>query len=157
MTTYADEAFADGYFGDRAITEWGDVADKPAALLRATSYLDGRYRGRWKGVKTDLEQALAWPRKGARDEDGILIEDDVVPLVVRQACCEAALRIGRGDDLTPDLDRGGRIKRERVKAGPVEGETEYADNAPARAAITAIDDLLRGVIRGGAGVWLERV
>jgi len=127
-----------------------------AALVRATDYVDGRYRGRWRGIKADADQSLAWPRAKVRDEDGYLLPGDAVPVRVEYAAYEATLRFLAGDDLQPDLERGGAVTKTRDKAGPVETETEYSASAPARAAITAIDDLLAGLIRGGNAQWLER-
>lgn len=127
-----------------------------AAIIRGASYTDGRYRGRWKGLKADEDQALAWPRVNVRDEDGYILDDDTIPRVVAHANAEAALRFIDGVDLTPDLERGGAVKRTRDKAGPVETESEFRDDASARTAVTAIDDLLSGVLRGGNVGWLER-
>lgn len=131
-------------------------AEIEAALLRGTEYL-GRYHGRWKGVKSDPLQELAWPRRNVRDEEGVLLPDDEVPTRVVHATYEAARRILAGDDLQPDLARGGAVASEAVKAGPVESSTTYRDNAPARTTVTAIDDLLSGLLRSTAAVWLERV
>lgn len=134
----------------------GADAEIDAALLRGTEYLR-RYTGRWKGIKAATDQPLAWPRKGVRDEDGILLPDDEVPVLVIHAAYEATRRFLAGDDLQPDLARGGAVSRERVKAGPVEAEEEFRDDAPARTAVTSIDDLLAGLLRSTNAVWLERV
>lgn len=157
--TYGTLAGFKTWADDRAATypvTSGADAQIEAALVKATEYLDGRYRGRWRGVKAEDDQALAWPRENVRDEDGILLDDDTVPTVVTHAAYRATATILDGTDLTPVLERGGRVKREAVSAGPVSSETEYASDAPARATITAIDDLLRGVLRTTGG-WLERV
>lgn len=135
----------------------GADAEIDAALLKGTDYLEGRYRTRWKGRKTDSTQALAWPRKNVRDEDGVLLDDDVIPTRVIHASYEATRRILDGIDLQPDLERGGAVRREMVKAGPVETETEYSDNAAVLTSFTSIDGLLAGLIRTTAAVWLERV
>lgn len=158
--TYGDLAGYKEWADDRGhsypVTSGAD-AQITVALLNAAEYLDGRYRGRWKGVKATIAQVRAWPRTGARDEDGVLVDEDDVPTAVAYAAYEATKLILAGTDMSPAIVRGGAVKRERVVAGPVESETEYADGAPARTAFTAIDDLLRGLVRSNAGVWLERV
>src|SRR5690554_2099313 len=120
----------------------GADAQNDAARLKGTDYLEGTYRTRWKGRKTDSTQDRAWPRKNVRDEDGILLDDDVIPTRVIHASYEATRRILDGIDLQPDLERGGAVKRERVQAGPVSTETEYADGAPGLTSYTSIDGLL---------------
>jgi len=135
----------------------GADAEIEAALLRATGFLDNSYRTQWKGTKTSVVQPLAWPRSGVRDEDRALLPDDEIPTVVIHAAYEATRRLLAGGDLEPDLERGGAVSRERVKAGPVEAETEYRNDASARTDITSISGLLAGVLRSTSAVWLERV
>lgn len=135
----------------------GADAQIDAARLKGTDYLEGAYRTRWKGRKTDSTQDRAWPRKNVRDEDGILLDDDVIPTRVIHASYEATRRILDGEDMAPDLPRGGAVKREMVRAGPVSTETEYADTASSRTSYLAIEGLLAGLIRSTAAAWLERV
>ena len=129
------------YHSERGNTAWtGDDTVKEAALIKATQYIDGRYRKRWRGIPISSSQALCWPREDIYDERDVEIEG--IPVRLKYAVCEAALR-ALTDDLNPDLERGGRIKREKV--GPI--ETEYSDNAPSRAVIPVINDLLSGYLK----------
>lgn len=150
---YVSAVNADTYFSDRNITEWtGVVAVKESAIIRASQYLDGFYRKRWKGTRLNQDQGLAWPRLDVYDEDEFLIEN--VPQQVVYATCEAALLIIKGEDLTPSLERGGKVRREKVSTAL---ETEFEPGAPARNVLTIIDDLLSGLTHGHNSVKIVRV
>lgn len=155
---YGSASGADDYFTARGITTWtGTDAAKEAALIRGCDYLERMYRGRWIGLKATQAQALSWPRGWVSDVEGYPIDAETVPEQVKQANYEAALLILTGTDLEPVLERGGAPVRERVKAGPVESETEYSAGAPARSKITAIEGLLIGLIDNTNTVSLLRV
>jgi len=152
---------ADAYHAARASTGWaGDEASKQAALLRASVYIDGRYRkryrsGRWvsmfPGEKVlGRAQAREWPRIGAQDYSGNPIGDGEVPAEVEQATYEAALReLVSPGSLSPDFVATSLVKSEKV--GPL--ETTYAvpdasapGAAPTRPVITLIDEIIAPVL-----------
>ena len=144
---YASVAEADAYFVDRGNTTWEDAeADaKAQALVRATAALDGIYGGRWPGLRLTQAQALDWPRGGAMDRDGYHLT--AVPAAVKAATFEAALiELGSSGSLSPSLDRGGSVIREKV--GPI--ETEYAAGASAFAVHAAVNHALARVINAGS-------
>lgn len=112
------------------------------ALRRATAWIDATYRIRFPGAATDVWQALEWPRAGVvyRGED---YDETKIPQQIKDATCEAAVReIASPGSLSPDLERGGAVKR--LKAGPV--EVEYADSADLTTTFTTIDGLLSGFL-----------
>ena len=151
-------ANADTYFTARGVSTWtGTDAVKEAALVRGADYLENRYRGRWVGYKATQTQALSWPRSWVEDAEFYPVASDAIPEEVKRANFEAALLILTGTNLEPALERGGMSRRTRVKAGPVETETEYTGGAPARVTVTAIDGLLRGLLRDDSTIPLERV
>lgn len=126
---------ADAYHLARGNTEWaGTEAEKLAALVRASQYVDGLAGQtssagcvyQWPGVKTGgREQRLAWPRQGATDSDGFPLDKEEVPAEVEDATYEAALReLVSPGSLLPDYDplQSSIIKREKVDVL----ETEYA-------------------------------
>lgn len=124
-------------------------ADLPAALVRATSYIDGKYGSRFSGKRAGgFEQDLAWPRIGAFLE-GFPIPPDAIPKAVVNATYEAAIREARNPgSLSPDYVALQAIKREKVDVI----ETEYAVSATPSAAdaqpvITVIDDMLAGLLK----------
>lgn len=120
--SYVAIAEADGYFADRGITAWtGADAAKQAALVKATDYIEGRFSQRFIGSKKTTAQALSWPREGAGD-----FADTVVPVGLRRACCEYAVR-ALSAALAPDLkvDASGlTVVATKKKIGPI--ETDYA-------------------------------
>lgn len=149
---YISAADADTYFTDRGITEWtGTTEVKESAIIRASQYLDGYYRKRWKGTRLNQDQGLAWPRLDVYDEDDFPVEE--VPKQIIQATCEAALLILKGEDLNPNLERGGKVLREKVSTAI---ETEYEPGAPGRNVFTIIDDLLSGLTNGHNSVKILR-
>jgi len=154
---YGSAAEADTYFTARGISTWtGTEGAKEQALIKGADYLERRYAGRWVGVKTTQAQSMAWPRGWVNDLDGYPIDSDEIPVNLKRANFEAALLILTGTDLEPVLERGGAVTRKRVKAGPVESETEYSGGAPVRSVITKIDGLLTGLVTDGRGIDLLR-
>jgi len=160
--SYVSAAAFESYCEDRAITLAS--GDEEAALIRATSYIDNTYRTRFTGYRTKRrDQALEWPRVGAYvyipnnssdmayaggyDPAYDYIAQDVIPIEIINATCEAAIReLAVPGSLTPDLDRGGAVKR--LKAGSV--EIEYGASASATSTWTAIDNALSGLLRSVA-------
>lgn len=150
--SYVSLADCNTYHSDRGNSTWtGADADKEAAIIRGTQYLESHYRTRWNGVRVSRDQGLAWPRYDVVDPDGWDIDSDEVPQEVVSACCEAALR-ALTTDMQPDLERGGAVKSETV--GPV--SVTYADGASAKTKFTAIDDLLSGLVRSSSTGRLVR-
>jgi len=143
IDAYADRAEADTYFTARAVAAWAAAAevDRDAALLRATTYIEGHFR--WVGRLVDPAQPLAWPRFGARDAEGRPL--DGIPDRLKAACAELAL-IALTEDLAPPVERGGRVLSERV--GPV--EVSYATDAPPGRSFPAVEALLRSLVRADA-------
>lgn len=143
--SYVSVADADAYHTLRQNTTWTDLAiaaDKEAALVKATDFLDERYGGSFKGRRKTDVQALGWPRSEVYDATGDAITG--VPELVKRATYEAALRAVSGE-LNPDLDRGGLVKR--TKVGDL--EVEYADHAPGSTEYRRIDEILRPYLHGG--------
>lgn len=149
------------YHSDRGNTAWaaGSEPARTAALVRATDYIDQRYRhrlksGRWqsmfRGERTaGRGQPNEWPRTGATDYDDNEIADDVVPVEVEYATYEAALReLVEPGSLSPDFVPSGQVIKEKV--GPI--EVGYAapvvtDNSvPNRPIIPAIDEIIAPVV-----------
>lgn len=157
---YGTVAAADAYHAARANTAWtGEDVAKQAALIRASVYIDGRYRkllasGVWQslfpGVKTEGRgQAREWPRTGAYDYEGNAIPADQVPIEVEQATYEAALReLVEPGSLSPDYVASSTVKRQKV--GPIEEEFAVSvgvDGASAvRPVISIIDEMIAPVL-----------
>jgi hypothetical protein len=123
--SYQSVAGADAYFADRGDVVWVALtnAQKQAALVRATSYVDAVFR--FIGARGDTEQALQWPRVSAYDEDGYVIEG--IPTCLKSACSEYALRSASAE-LAPDLEyaASGTLTMEKTIVGPVTEEKRYS-------------------------------
>lgn len=149
VDVYADLSEADTYFAARLVGDWAAASDgeREAALLRATAFLDGRYR--WIGRRADPDQPLGWPRHDATDPEGRTHTG--IPVSVKHACAELAC-IALSQDLAPQAERGGRVLAERV--GPV--ELRYAADAPIGRAYPYVDLLLTGLVRRSGTAEVRR-
>lgn len=148
------------YHSNRGNSLWSGIdAAKEAALRRATAYVDGRYRLRFKGQKVyPLNQPLEWPRAGVRVIDGHQEYYDVspsfydseysgylpittIPQRIKDAVCEAALRALSGD-LAPDVDAS--LARKKIDVL----EWEYRPGAvPGQQTYQVIDQLLSDYLK----------
>lgn len=89
------------------------------AARRATRYMEAKWRMKWKGNKTVDTQVLSWPRYNVLDEDGFVVDSDIVPQGVKEAFAEACILAGDSSvDLEPDVAKLTKL----VKAGSVEVE-----------------------------------
>lgn len=98
------------------VTDWTGAADddiRNRALVTAALRLD---QEEYKGLKSDADQALKWPRDGLYDEDGNSVDSDTVPQRIKDAQCELALFM-LAEDLLAD---SGLEAFENVKVGPLD-------------------------------------
>jgi hypothetical protein len=148
--SYASVADADAYLAARGQTNWASVAtgDKEAALRRATDYMQSTYSGSWRGYRVYTTQALDWPRHLVPIKDyqtGCVAYYDpaVIPVAVKNACIELALRAAAGD-LAPDLGP----QEKSVKVGPI--EQVFADGARQTPAYQAVNKMLSAFFCGSS-------
>ena len=147
--SYAAVATADAYHLARLNASWAllDTPTKEASLRKATEYMVGQYRERWKGVRAGLVQALDWPRYNVQlDDVGIsaiaaYVQSNVVPVEVQNACCVLALKASTGE-LASDLQR--TVKEKTI--GPI--TTVYADGAPEAVRYRSVDMMLKPYLAG---------
>ena len=131
-------------------------AVKEKALRLATQYLDVRYAGRWKGYKSTDAQALAWPRIVAEKEDcydSAYYAHDALPVVLKDATAELALRVVGGDTLFADITKPGPIKSQSVTVGPIQKSITYMGGYTQVKGYPLIDGLVKSLINSGT---LER-
>ena len=112
VSTYA------GNIGDATWDALATDALREEAARRATRYMEAKWRLRWKGNKTVETQVLSWPRYNVTDEDGFVVDSDIVPQGVKEAFAEACILTGASTDLEPDIAK----LTKRVQAGSVEVE-----------------------------------
>ena len=143
--SYVSAADAQAYHSDRGNALWTDGDDdaKLAALIRATSALDGIYGRRWPGYRCGTYQALAWPRYEAWDADAWPLVD--VPAKIMASCCEAALvELVTPGALSVALERGGMLVSKTT--GPL--SMTWAANAPGGTTYPRIHQPLESIIQG---------
>lgn len=147
-------ADADAYhvaMGNQAWT--GDDETKEQAIRRATAFLTNSYA--WAGSRTHgRAQALAWPRSGVCDGEGGEIQPDEIPVEIKNAVAEIALReLAKPGSTNPDFAPSQTVKRRKV--GDV--EVEFADfdaEAPTRPIFAVIDDMIRKFLKGQSAAAL---
>jgi hypothetical protein len=134
---------ADAYFSARGITTWtGEDAAKEAVLIRAMDYLNGL---NWQGLPVLYDQPLCFPRQNLVLPSGGYWPVDEIPLAVKYSQCEIALRYLTGSDLTPDVQPGGQVIKEKVDTL----EIDYAKGGTNQIRVQTVDRLLAPFLLSG--------
>lgn len=170
-TAYATSTDATAFFAARGqLAEWSAVSDPDAALLRASAYIDAKYRkqypsGRWVSLFPGERvggrtQDMEWPRAGAVDYAGNDIDSGSVPTEVVNATMLAALREGTTPgSLMPDFDPSSDRLTTKEKVGDL--EVDYAASsavpvvggeAPNMPTFPEIDRAIAPVLTGGGAL-----
>lgn len=142
--SYSSIAEIVAYALDRGLS----FADSPlepaeAAARRATAWLDGTYLPRFNGTRTNgRSQGLQWPRSDATDAGGEDVADDEVPVEIKRAHAEIAIReLAAPGSLSPDYVASAQALRKKV--GPIEIEYREAYGADSvRTCVQVVDDIL---------------
>lgn len=149
---FVSEAEADAYHAARGNSTWtGDSADKEVAIRRATSYVSESYA--WAGYRKEgRDQALAWPRIDVTDREGFTIPSDQVPVEVKSATYEIALReLVTPGAMTPDYTPSDRVKMEKIGPMTVEYDLSRRDAGSVVPVIQVIQDLIGPFLRKTGG------
>jgi len=105
--SYVSEAELDAWVTDRNLTISIVQVEKEAAMIEATTYIDGKFGARFVGQRDTRTQGLDWPRQYAYDETGEYIEDGAVPREVKNATLELAVaRLVQASVLLPNVVAG---------------------------------------------------
>ena len=131
--SYVSEADLATYATDRGITITGTAA---VLIIQAMDYLESR---QFLGTKSDIDQALQWPRFGV-ELDSYYVDSDEIPTLVKQAEMEICIAIDGGVD--PLANQSRETKREKV--GDL--EVEYAVGARPDTYLTAAEAKLRKLL-----------
>lgn len=139
--SYVSVAFADAYFDfdlNFSATWAGLTTDeKEDSLKWATRVLDQKVR--WNGVKTTETSPLRWPRSGVVDRDDVTIDDNEIPLQLKEVTCEVAKFLQTTDATT---SQGG----DALKAIVVDViELQYQDGATQPVTPPLFNQLLRNI------------
>ena len=137
---WSDRGFKHNTFSDKQIE---------TAIVKATDFIESRFRTKFLGRREFDGQALSFPRLGLFDSDGEKIEG--LPTRLKSATAEYAKR-ALTEELLPDPTfdaTGNTARRVREKGGPIETETEYqvGGTSPTPLYPTA-DSLLKEYVRG---------
>lgn len=155
---YITVAFFKGYHEDRGnalpASPAPADADIEKAIIRATDYLDGRFRFVGRRVY-GRDQSTEWPRTNAYDIDRRYVNG--IPDEIKEATAEYALRALTGA-LNPDPERdasGAVIVSKSEQVGPIsESVTFAAGGAFVMPKYPAADSKLRrtGLVQSGGDV-----
>lgn len=137
-TNQGNTFWVSGTIGSVAITD----DQRSSAIIRATSFVEMRFKRRYRGLRQTVEQALGWPRIGAFDDDNFTIFG--VPYQIMNAVNEYALRALWYQSLAPDPMRTvpvqdfsqtsnpgqqdlilGPVRTKTERIGPLEERTSY--------------------------------
>lgn len=88
--TYATQSYVATYCSDHGLAEWAALASaslEEQAIHRGMAYIESMS---YKGYKCEEEQPLKWPREEAEDEDGYVIDSDVIPPTLLRGLARAS-------------------------------------------------------------------
>lgn len=100
------------------------TSEKENAIRQATRYLNFHYV--WDGWKVDADQTCQHPRYKMYDEEGNIIDNDIVHEQVKEACAYLAVKVMDGDTLLEDFDNESKVKKTKDVVGPITEEREYS-------------------------------
>jgi hypothetical protein len=124
--SYISVADATTYHAARANSDWLLITDKEAALRKATDYMIQVYRSLWQGYRAVTDQALDWPRLSVYHNEyleEIQIASNIIPIEVKNACAELALKTYTDEVLLTDEEQ--KVTMEMI--GPI--TIKYSDNS----------------------------
>ena len=103
--SYVTFAYADSYHEMMGNSYWNllDTTVKYNCLVRATAFIDKRFTSKFRGFRMQRDQALAWPRLAAFDDDKYAYTG--IPIQLQRATVEYALRAAIYNVLAPDVQR----------------------------------------------------
>lgn len=144
---YATLVYIADYHEKNGNTAWASIANdatRETYVRRATAYMTQAYRLRWKGYRKTATQSLCWPRSfvylepfvhGAVGAYPYLVSDIIVPVEVKNACAEYALKAITETTLMPDQTQS--VKKETVGAIMIEYD-QYSSQATRYSSIDAM-------------------
>ena len=151
--SYLAVADADTYHTDHsASSTWSSAstANKEKALRLATQYLDAKYGRRWVGTRWSLGQALDWPRSYVVLYDIYVQSTAVLPVELKHATAELALKQLSDGDLMPDITNTYNIAEEEVQAGSVTSKTKYVGGGKSQIKrYRLVDNILKPILQSG--------
>ena len=159
--TFVDVAAVEAYFDevglDRTVWDALSTADKEAAIIRAARHHESVYGVYYSGQRSDEDQELSWPRRGATGYNaGWELDWNVVPKEILWAQSELTHRTADGTLLLVDSAPGTTnqiVKRRKLDVLETEDEFASADSS-SQVRHAYVDQLLYPFILYGGGVML---
>ena len=141
---YVSVEFADEYFSARGNGAWAGLgsADKEAAIIKATDYLEAVYFDKWQGERLKTDQALSFPRSR------VGWAAFGMPAKFKSAVCELAIRANAGE-LMSDVER----LTTKEKVGSI--EVEYAQNADPATKYAYVASLLKPFLKPASAMVMR--
>ncbi|MEA1928235.1 MAG: DnaT-like ssDNA-binding protein [Candidatus Auribacterota bacterium] len=141
--SYVDASYVNDYCESMNYTDWdsNDSAEVNGCILRGMKYIETNI---FIGVKNQTINNLEWPRSYAYERNGLLFENDSIPLKVKQAVCEATYqeRVSPGA-LQPNIVAGNMKKEEY---GSVSFEY-FESQKTQRPIFPSITGMLKGLVQ----------
>ena len=139
----------------------GTLTDDEIEVLlnKSTRVLDNYYIRRWPGYRNSETQRLEWPRQSAYYIDGELIDEDEIPIEVKDALCELAYISNSGTDLQPTVDPNGVAIVTDDRVSSLKTYREYykgSIRADGRSRLTSVNDALARLF-SITGMSIQRV
>ena len=153
--SYVDVAYADDYFARHPFysDSWAALTPtrKGDLLIFASAQLDRMFE--WSGYTLTETQAMRWPRQRVYTRDGYLMSMNVIPVGLKEAVCEYAFHLSKGDPEAPtDTTTNGITE---LKIDVIELKFDSSVKAPA--VPTVVARLLRGLYDRGYGSRVAKV
>ena len=141
---FIDLAFFDAYHTDLGhdFAVAATTLSKETAIVRASQFVEQRFRHRFKGRREKANQGLSWPRFGAYDRDGFILSE--VPQQLKKAVAEYALRAISYGELAPDVPP--TVPRQDNSVGTVE-ETSTTTSGAVTEETTEVAGAVKTTIR----------
>lgn len=118
--SYADVAAVRAYWSDRGVDLSAKTdAELASALVKATDYLDARYR--WVGYQLYRMQGTQWPRGGVTS-----FLRGLPPALVSATCMLAQRALTKPLMPDPTFDASGqRVESKLTEVGPIKTQVKY--------------------------------
>lgn len=160
--SFTSVADADSYFlhlDNPEVWTSASTAEKEAALRQATTYLQDKYGGSWRGSQSSSTQALAWPRGGVTDANtGFGYDSDEMPRGLRDATAEVSLRRLQGVSLRPDIGAGtDGISASSISIGPISINDTFAGTQASYPRFPEVESKVRPLLSSTPGGVIVRV
>lgn len=150
--SYASVTFFLTYWADRGF-DYSDYDGEAiqANLVKATDYIERRFKNRFLGQLMSLEQRLSWPRSNVFTREGRTVTE--VPTAIREACAEYAARSLLGTALWGDPSVNPNVRKTVTALGPIRDEVEYVGGGLADSEFPLADALVSEFVLSSGGVY----